>query len=54
VALVIDLPKGVWRWIADNAKDMARIAAALGKIAEEIARTGAEMEDEDREEDGSQ
>ena len=48
---MFELPKGVWRWIADNAKDMARIAAALEKMAEEIARIRAALEDDDRKED---
>ena len=47
---MIELPKGVWRWIADNARDMARIAAALEKIAEEGALIRTAMEDSDRKE----
>jgi len=48
---MIELPKGVWTWIAANARDLARIAAALEKIAEEISGIRAAMED-DRKENG--
>jgi hypothetical protein len=46
---MIELPRGIWRWIADNGRDMARVARALEKIAEEIARIRAAMEDEEKE-----
>ena len=50
---MIDLPRGVWRWISDNAKDLGRIAAALEKIALEVAEIRRTMqEDEEKEERG--
>ena len=47
---MLELPKGVWRWLADNARDLARIAAALEKIAEEITRIRAALEHDDEKE----
>ena len=48
---MIDLPRGVWRWIADNAKDLGRIAAAAEIIARELAEIRRTMqEDEEKEE----
>ena len=32
---MIELPKDVWRWLAENARDLARIAKAMEKIAED-------------------
>ena len=46
---MIDLPKGVWTWIAANARDLGRIAAAAETIARELARIRAAMEDEEKE-----
>ena len=48
---MFELPRGVWRWLSTNARDLARIAKALEKIAEEIARIRAAMEN-DRKENG--
>jgi hypothetical protein len=50
---MIDSPKGVWRWLSDNTRDLSRIAASLEKIAEEIARIRATLET-DKKEDGGQ
>lgn len=47
---MFELPRGLWRWLADN----ARVAAALEKIAEEIARIRATLEDDEQKEDGRQ
>jgi hypothetical protein len=48
---MIDLPRGVWRWLADNGKDLARIAAAAETIARELAEIRRTMqEDEEKEE----
>jgi len=47
---MIELPRGVWKWLADNASDLSRIAAALEKTAEEIALIRAAMEDDDQNE----
>jgi hypothetical protein len=47
---MLELPRGIWKWLVDNARDLSRIAAAL----EEIARVRAAMKDEDQKEDGRQ
>jgi hypothetical protein len=46
---MFELPRGLWRWLADNARDLGRIAAALEKIAEEIACIRATLEHDDEE-----
>jgi hypothetical protein len=47
---MIDLPKGVWRWLAENARDLARLAAAAETIARELAEIRRTMqEDEEKE-----
>ena len=46
---MIDLPKGVWRWLSENARDLGRMAAAAETIARELARIRATMEDEQKE-----
>jgi len=46
---MLELPSGVWKWLSANAKDMARIAAALEKMADEIARIRAALEHDDQE-----
>ena len=47
---MLELPKGVWKWIAANARDLARIARALEKIAEETAHIREVLEDDDQKE----
>jgi len=47
--MMFELPKGVWRWIADNARDLARIAGTLEKIALEVAEIRRTMQEEDEE-----
>jgi hypothetical protein len=46
---MLELPRGAWKWLADNARDLARIAAALEKIAEEISGIRTAMEDDKKE-----
>ena len=46
---MLELPHGVWRWIADNAKDLSRMATSLEKMAEDVARIRAAMEDDKKE-----
>ncbi len=48
---MLELPRGVWKWLTDSARDLARIAGAMEKVAEELARIRAILE-EDRKEDG--
>ncbi len=47
---MLELPRGLWKLLTENAQDLARIAAAAEKIAEELGRIRAVMED-DRKED---
>lgn len=42
-----ELPRGVWKWLAGNARDLARIALAVEKVAEELGRIRAALEDDD-------
>ena len=46
---MIELPRGLWNWLADNNRDLARIARALEKIAEEIGRIRATLEADQKE-----
>jgi hypothetical protein len=46
---VIELPRGVWKWLSNNARDLARIAKAAETIAEELARISAALEDNRKE-----
>ena len=46
---MFELPRGLWHWLADNARDLARIARALEKIAEEVARIRATLEADKKE-----
>jgi hypothetical protein len=48
---MIELPKGVWRWLSDTAKDMARIAAAAETIARELAEIRRTMQEDEEKED---
>jgi hypothetical protein len=48
---MFELPRGVWRWLSENARDVARIAAALEKTAEEIALIRAALEEDEQKED---
>jgi len=47
---MFELPRGLWKWLADNARDLSRIAATLEQTAEEIALIRAAMEDDDQKE----
>lgn len=40
----------MWKWLAENARDLARIARAVEKIAEELHRIRAMLEDDEKEE----
>lgn len=39
-------------WIGTNTRDLRRIALAVEKVAEELARIRAALEDKDEKEDG--
>ncbi len=47
---MLELPKGVWRWLAENGRDLARIAVALETIAAEITEIRKAMQDDHKEE----
>ena len=49
---MLELPRGVWRWIAENGRDLGRIAAALETIAREAVeiRKALQEQDDDKEE----
>jgi hypothetical protein len=44
---MIELPRGVWRWLAKNGKDLARIAAAAETIARELAEIRRALQEDD-------
>ncbi len=48
--MVLELPRGVWRWLSENGRDLARIAAALETIAREATEIRKAMQDDDQEE----
>ena len=48
---MLEPPRGLWRWLANSGRDLAQIAGALEKIAEELARIRAALEDANRKED---
>lgn len=48
---MVELPRGVWKWLAENARDLARIVGAAEKIAEEVGRIRAALEDDDDDDD---
>ena len=49
---MLELPRGLWKWLASNERNLARIAKSLEKVTEEITRIRRVMEDD--EEDGRQ
>jgi hypothetical protein len=44
---MIDLPKGLWRWLSENARDLKRIAAAAETIALEVAEMRRTMQEDE-------
>ncbi len=43
---MLELPRGVWRWLADNGRDLGRIAAALEAIATEMTEIRKALQDD--------
>ena len=43
----MELPRGVWRWISENGRDLARIASAAEKIANELGRIRKALQEQD-------
>lgn len=48
---MLELPRGLRNWLSTNARDLARVAAALEKIAEETAHIREVLEHDDQKED---
>lgn len=44
---MLELPKGVWRWLAENGRDLGRIAAALETIATEVTEIRKALQEQD-------
>ena len=44
---MLELPKGVWRWLSENGRDLGRIAAALETIAREAAAIRKALQEQD-------
>jgi hypothetical protein len=44
---VLELPRGLWKWLANNARDLARIAAAAETIARELAEIRRTLQETD-------
>ncbi len=49
--MVLELPRGVWRWLSENGRDLARIAAALETIAREATEIRKAMQEQDDQEE---
>ena len=47
---MLELPRGVWRWLSENGRDLGRIATALETIAREATEIRKTMQDDDKEE----
>ncbi len=50
---MLELPRGVWRWLAENGKDLSRIAAALEIIAAEATEIRRTLQEQDDQEEQS-
>ena len=46
---MLELPRGIWRWLAQNSRDLGRIAEAAETIARELACIRAILEDDRKE-----
>ncbi len=46
----MELPRGLWRWLSENGRDLGRIAVALEAIAHEAAAIRKALQDDDKEE----
>ncbi len=45
-----NLPRGVWRWLAENGRDLGRIATAAERIADELAAIRKALQDDEQKE----
>ncbi|MDP9456342.1 MAG: hypothetical protein M3Q49_01290 [Actinomycetota bacterium] len=48
---MLELPKGVWRWIETNARDLGRIATALETLAREAIEIRKALQEQDEQEE---
>ena len=48
---MLELPRGVWRWIAENGKDLGRIAVALETVASEATAIRKMLQEQDDQEE---
>ncbi len=48
---MLELPRGVWRWISENGRDLARIASAAERIAEELAAIRKALQDDNNDQE---
>ena len=46
---MLELPRGVWRWLSENGRDLGRIAAALETIAREATEIRKTLQDDKEE-----
>ncbi len=44
---MLELPRGLWKWLSENARDLGRIAKAAEKIAEELAEIRRTLQETD-------
>ena len=49
---MLELPRGVWRWLAENSRDLSRIATALETIAREATEIRKALKDDEQEDQG--
>ncbi len=48
---MLELPRGVWKWLAENARDFGRIATALETIAREATEIRKALQEQDEQEE---
>ena len=48
---MLELPRGVWRWLSENGRDLARIAAALETMASEATAIRKMLQEQDDKEE---
>ncbi len=44
---MIELPRGVWRWLSESSRDLSRIASTAEAIAKELRLIREALEDHD-------
>ncbi|MDP9477977.1 MAG: hypothetical protein M3R38_20230 [Actinomycetota bacterium] len=43
---MLELPRGVWKWFAENGRDLGRIATALETLAREATEIRKALQDD--------